>query len=104
MELTLTASNFDAATMNDTSPLLVDFWASWCGPCRAMAPVIEEIASEATGFRVGKVNVDEEPDVAQRFNILSIPTFLIFKSGRVVDQFSGVTSKAAVLERLQKVL
>jgi len=86
-------------------PVLVDFWAEWCGPCRAIAPVLEELAKElGAKLKIVKVNVDEAPDVAQQFNIRSIPTLLIFKNGTVIDQSVGAMSKAALKGRIDKAL
>ena len=101
-ESTLSKTNFDATVLQSDRPVLVDFWAPWCGPCKAMAPIVNQVAKEMTGLLVGKVNVDEEGDLAQRYNILSIPTFIVFKGGKVVDQFAGSMSKDALVARVQK--
>src|SRR3989339_295463 len=96
----LSVSNFDAEVLQSSTPVLVDFWAPWCGPCKMMSPIVEELGLEIQAkVKVGKVNVDENGDLAQRFNILSIPTFVVFKGGQVVDQFSGAMSKDALKER-----
>ena len=98
----LNTENFDAKVMQSDKPVLVDFWAPWCGPCKVMSPIMDEIAGEMDSIVVAKVNVDENPELVQRFNILSIPTFIVYKGGQVVEQFSGSMSKEAVIQKLQK--
>lgn len=88
----ITAQNFEAEVLKAEKPVLVDFWATWCGPCRRQAPVVEELSEE--GFLVGKVDVDAQPGLAQQFQIMSIPTLLIFKGGKEVKRLVGLTSKA----------
>ncbi|MBI2484911.1 thioredoxin [Candidatus Uhrbacteria bacterium] len=101
MPLTLTSQNFTQEVLQASGPVLVDFWAPWCGPCKVVGPIVEEVAKDLAGkLTVGKVNVDEQGDLAQQFNILSIPTFLIFKGGRVVEQFSGAVSKEQMMEKV----
>lgn len=104
MENIYNESNFETEVIKSPVPVLVDFWAPWCGPCRLMAPVIEELANEVDEARlkVGKVNVDESGVLAQTYGIMSIPSFLIFKDGRVVDQFSGSMQKDLLLEKVSK--
>ena len=98
----LNDSNFDQ-TISAENPTLVDFWAEWCGPCRAIAPVLEEIADERSGLvKVVKVNVDDSPDLAGRFEIRSIPTLLLFQDGEVLDQIVGAVSKQTVLDTLNE--
>ena len=98
----LTGSNFDQVIAGE-KPVLVDFWAPWCGPCRMIAPVIEEIAAEFDGKAVvGKVNVDEDPGLAQRYGVMSIPTLIILKGGKVVEQAVGARGKADVAAMLTR--
>ena len=93
-EITITEQNFEEEVMNSTLPVLVDFWATWCGPCRMLAPVIEEIAEEYQNeIKVGKINVDEERALAIRFGIESIPTVLLFKAGKIVAKSVGFRTK-----------
>jgi len=94
-EIELKDSTFDAEVIKSAQPVLVDFWAPWCGPCRMLAPVVEEIAKEYTGkVKVCKLNTDEQPNAATRFKISAIPTLLLFKGGQVVEQIVGVHSKS----------
>lgn len=96
-EIKITASNFEEEVLNAKLPVIVDFWAPWCGPCRMLAPVLEEIAEENEGsVIVGKVNVDEEPQLAANFGIASIPTLLVFKNGEIAQKSVGVKPKAAI--------
>ena len=91
-EIILTESNFESEVLKSDVPVLVDFWATWCGPCRMLAPTIAKIAEEQQGkIKVGKVDVDEEPGIAQRFNIFSIPTIIVFKDGKELARTVGVT-------------
>lgn len=98
--INVTASNFESEVINSTLPVLVDFWASWCGPCRMLSPVVDEIANERADIKVCKINVDEEESLAVRFGVMSIPTLLVFKNGAPVRQAVGVQPKAAILEML----
>lgn len=101
-EIKLTKQNFENEVIKSDKPVLVDFWAPWCGPCRMVAPVIAELAEEADGrFKVGKVNVDDEPELAALFKIMSIPTMMVFKGGKVVDTTVGARPKAQLLEMLK---
>ena len=97
-----TQKNFEAEVVKSGLPVLVDFWAPWCGPCRAIAPIIDEVAVEFSAkLKVGKVNVDDEQDLAAQFNIMSIPTLLIFKNGKPVDQIVGAMSKEQLLQKIK---
>ncbi len=100
--ITATDANFDAEVINSDKPVLVDFWATWCGPCRMIAPVIEEIASEYEGkAKVAKLDVDANPQVSMKYGIRSIPTLLIFKNGQVVDQIVGAVPKGVIDGKLK---
>ncbi|MCI5555818.1 thioredoxin [bacterium] len=96
----LNKNNFDEFVLNSDKPVLLDFWASWCGPCRMVSPLIEEIADERTDIRVGKVNVDENPELASRFGVMSIPTLVVVKNGQVTNRSVGARPKAQILELL----
>ena len=94
MELTITGANFEDEVVKSDIPVLVDFWATWCGPCKMMGPVVAELAEELAGkVKVGKVNVDDEGDLAQQFGIMSIPCFILFKGGKAAAQVVGGRSK-----------
>src|SRR5437867_10365042 len=97
----ITEANFDVEVLQSVQPVLVDFWAPWCGPCKMLAPVLDEIATEQAGrVKVAKVNVDESPALAERFGIQSIPTLLYFAHGEVRNQTVGVASKKAIVEKI----
>ena len=98
--ITITKENFAQEVLQSTKPVLLDFWASWCGPCRMLSPVLDEVAEERTDVKVGKVNVDEQPELAGEFGVMSIPTLLVFEQGKLVRQAVGARPKAGVLELL----
>lgn len=98
--ININKNNFQNEVINSDKPVLLDFWASWCGPCRMMVPIVEEIADERSDIKVGKVNVDEQPELASMFGIVSIPTMVLIKNGKIVQQMSGARPKNAILEML----
>ena len=101
-EIILTDQNFEQEVLNSDKPVLVDFWATWCGPCRMLAPTIEQLAEEQEGVaKVGKVNVDEQPKLAAKFGIASIPTLMVFENGKVKNTAVGVRPKSAIEDMLR---
>lgn len=101
--LNVTESNFQSEVLNAPGVVLVDFWAPWCGPCRMVSPILEEISREKEGrVKIGKVNVDENPGLASRYQVMSIPTMMIFKNGQLVEKFVGAMPKAAIETKLTK--
>jgi thioredoxin len=102
--LTLTTSNFPAEVLKSSTPVLVDFWAEWCGPCKMIAPVLDELAGEFDGrVKIGKVNIDEDQALASQYGVRAIPTLLIFKDGQVAEQIVGMRSKRDLKSSLDKV-
>lgn len=95
--LQITKENFEAEVTNAGQKFLVDFWASWCGPCRMVLPIIDEIAGEAQGFKVGKINVDEQPELAAKFGVMTIPTLMVFDGNQVVNKSIGAQPKENIL-------
>ena len=95
--ININKNNFKHEVMDSDKPVLLDFWASWCAPCRMVVPIIEEIASERPDIKVGKINVDEQPELASEFGIMSIPTLVVMKNGKIVHQVSGARPKEAIL-------
>jgi thioredoxin 1 len=98
--LNITQNNFQEEVLNSKVPVLLDFWAPWCGPCRMVVPIIDEIAGERSAIKVGKVNVDEQQELAGQFGVMSIPTLVVIKDGQVVNKAVGARSKKQILDLL----
>lgn len=105
MEITLDSDNFTSEVLNSPVPILVDFWAEWCAPCKLIAPALSEISEEYKGrFKIGKLNVDEFPDLSQQYQIRGIPNMKIFKNGKIADEIVGAVPKQEIIKRLEKLL
>lgn len=98
--ITITKENFQEEALQSTQPVLLDLWASWCGPCQRVSPIIDEIARERPDIKVGKINVDEQPELTAAFRVVSIPTLIVMKGGKVVDQSAGARPKEQILAML----
>jgi len=104
MATNITASDFEEKILNSPIPVLVDFWAEWCGPCKMLTPVVEELFEEADGYSVAKVNIDDEPELAQQYGVMSIPTLMLFQDGQPTGQLVGVQPKSAIEDLIRAAL
>lgn len=98
--INITRNNFQNEIINSDKPVLLDFWAPWCGPCRMVGPILEEIAGKRSDIKIGKINVDEQPELASQFRVMSIPTLIVIKDGKIVNQSMGAKPKNAILTML----
>lgn len=99
--LNITNTNFNSEVLASEQPVLIDFWASWCGPCRMLSPVIDKIADEVSDVKFGKVNVDDQPELARQFGVMSIPMLVVMKNGKIVQQSVGVQPKEAIMSMIR---
>jgi thioredoxin 1 len=105
MEIKFTDQNFEEEVEKSKSPVLVDFWAVWCGPCQMMGPIIEELAKKFDGkIKIGKLNVDENPNTAQKYEVLGIPSLKFFKNGEVIDEITGLQPKEVIIEKINNII
>ena len=102
MSIKITSDNFENEVLKSDKPVLVDFYADWCTPCHMVSPIIEQVSEENGDIKVGKVNVDEKPEIASMFGVMNIPTFIMFKEGKVVDRVMGAVPKSAILKMIGK--
>ncbi|MEG1525352.1 MAG: thioredoxin [Clostridia bacterium] len=100
--ITITSDNFETEVLKAANPVLVDFWAPWCGPCRMVSPIVDEISEETAGIKVGKINIDEQSALAAQYGVMSIPTLMVFSGGQVKEKAVGARPKAAILSMLGK--
>ena len=101
--MTITKTNFESEVLKSEKPVMVDFWAEWCGPCKMLSPVVEQIESEVSDIKVCKINIDDEGELALRYNVMSIPTLMFFKNGEIAGQLIGVHSKTDILAEIEKI-